>query len=153
MTCFRLKTGETLMSWCKKNNCNYKAIVNRIERGAPTVEDAIAGYLPRRGHKHNEKYFYKGQLMRKYFGNINAYQLALKRINNGTPIEQAVAEVETFYKQKAQRCAGKCKKRPVRRRKAGRGVATPDRNKNPAGGHQTAHNGTITVVLIKGKDK
>ena len=103
MTCFRLKTGESLWSWCKKNNCNYSAIYKRMDAGCPYVEDAIADYLPRCGHKHGEKYFYKGVVLRKYFGDLNPYQMALKRIRNGMPIEQAVAEVETFYNQKEQK--------------------------------------------------
>lgn len=99
MTCFRLKTGETLMSWCKKNNCCYPAIVNRIENGAPTVEAAIDGYMANQG-KH-KKYFYKGKSLYAYFGrHTSAYQITLERIWRGMSVEQAVEEVETFYNTK-----------------------------------------------------
>lgn len=99
MTCFRLKTGETLMSWCKKNNCCYAAIVNRIENGASTVEAAIDGYLSNRGN--HTKYFYKGKSLCAYFGrHAAAYQITLERIWRGMSVEQAVAEVEALYKPK-----------------------------------------------------
>ena len=97
MTCFRLKTGETLSAWCKKNNCCYTAIVNRIENGAPTVESAIDEYMANRGN--HTKYFYKGKSLCAYFGRrAAAYQITLERIWRGMSVEQAVAEVEEYYK-------------------------------------------------------
>ena len=114
MCWYRMKTGEPVTTYCKRHGYTSTVVIKRIKKGM-TPEQAVEDYIPWRGRKDGSaKYFYKGQVLRKYFGDFNHYQMALKRIKNGMSIEQAVAEVETFYKQKAQRCAG-AQKRPVRR--------------------------------------
>ncbi len=100
MVWFRMKTGEPVTTYCKRHGYTPGAIIRRIKKGM-TPEQAVADFIPWQGRKDGSaKYFYKGQNLRKYFGDLNPYQMALKRIRNGMPIEQAVAEVEMFYKQK-----------------------------------------------------
>lgn len=42
MTCFKMKSGENLHSFCKKNGIIYSTIFTRIDRMGLTPEEAIA---------------------------------------------------------------------------------------------------------------
>lgn len=91
MVCFRLSTGETLLSHCKKNKFCYLAILNRIETGM-TVDQAIRDYIPHKGSKaNNARYFYKRKSLHAYYGGLtNDYQICLKHIRNGMTVKEAV---------------------------------------------------------------
>lgn len=94
MTCFRLASGETLRSYCKRNKLCYEALFDRLDNGM-TVEEAIEDYLPRRGRKDNNvKYFYKGKSLAAYFKvGSSAYQQCRKLILDGMSVEEAVKAV------------------------------------------------------------
>jgi hypothetical protein len=66
MTCFRLKNGDTLYSYCKKNKINYFAIYNRIEAGE-NLKDALRNYLnnKKKSISGRVKYFVGNKPLRK----------------------------------------------------------------------------------------
>ena len=96
MTCFRLASGETLRSYCRKNKYCYEAVFNRVDKGQ-TPDEALKDYLIKRGSKANNcKYYYKGKTLKAYLNNILEYQMCLNRIYRGMTVEQAVKNVERW---------------------------------------------------------
>lgn len=96
MTCLRLASGETLSSYCKRNNLSYAAIFKRIDEKGMSIDEAIKNYIPRKGRLDNHvKYFYKGQSLYAYFKqNTKVYQRCRNLIRAGMSIEEAIKAVE-----------------------------------------------------------
>ena len=93
MICFRLKTGESLHSYCVKNKLAYAPIYRKIDEKGMSVEEALSEYLTNKGRKDfNCKYFYKGKKLTEIFGcDTTQYNTCLYYIKiKGLSIEEAV---------------------------------------------------------------
>lgn len=101
MTCFRLTTGETIHSWCRRNKVAYCKVFRKIERGYTPDEAAAYGCKNLKKGVPNRKHFYRG----KWIGDIydkqsKAYSRILHRLQHGYTVEQAV-EKEPDYELRA----------------------------------------------------
>lgn len=110
MCWYRMKTGEPVTTYCKRHGYTSTSVIKRIKKGM-TPEQAVEDYIPWRGRKDGSaKYFYKGQKLCEYFGDINTLQRALIYIRNGMSVEDAVVKVETCHRVKKMRYNHELKK-------------------------------------------
>ena len=93
ITCFRLKGGKTVHSWCKENNVQYRTVWFYLDKGF-TPEDACDLALKVKG-SHKPKHFYKGELVCRLLGgsHSNEYKFFIKKIKQGFSVEEAFERV------------------------------------------------------------
>lgn len=92
MTCFRIKTGETVRQWCIKNNICYAIVYKHLERGL-TPDEACQIALKRKGSPAGAepKHFYKGKPLIDMFSvNSKEYRRIIARLRSKYTIEDAV---------------------------------------------------------------
>lgn len=68
MVCFRMKSGETMNVFCKKNNILYASLYELCDRYGLTPDEALAHYLRRKGKKNenNLRFYYRGISAKRY---------------------------------------------------------------------------------------
>lgn len=96
IVCFRLKTGETLYSFCKRNNISYVTVFCKIERGM-SVDDAAEEALKNvfKRERNNCKYVLKnGKTLRSQcIENKVCTRSCYRLIKNGYTPDEALSKL------------------------------------------------------------
>lgn len=100
MTCFRLKSGQTLYSYCKENNLPYDTLFPYCDRDGLPPDEAIELYQKwkndgtitnhRRG---NQRLYYDGKPLKKYCqAHDLSYTTILAKLRIGYSIEELITK-------------------------------------------------------------
>lgn len=86
MTCFRLRTGETLRSYCRKTGLNYNTVFSMLDKRGCTPDEVIK-ITPRAYKSHILK---DGRELRTACREVGIpYTTVLSRVNSGKWTAQA----------------------------------------------------------------
>jgi len=101
MTCFRLKSGETLYSYCKRTNTKYITMQNRCDRLGMTPDEALVA--PPRQYKY--RFMHLGEPLKLFCKRTGMnYCSIMNRVRRN---KETVEEAVQHFKERSKRWTSK----------------------------------------------